>query len=133
MSEPESQTTRRCRTCGIDRPLSEFFRSKREASGVEYQCKKCASTRQKDQRTKLWKQILEHYGPKCFCCGVTTEEFLQLDHVSGGGADHKRQVNRGRIYADIVKKGFPKGYRIACANCNFSLGIRGYCPHQKGR
>jgi len=30
----------------------------------------------------------------------------------------------------IVRENYPTVFRIACMNCNFSLGIRHYCPHQ---
>ena len=111
--------------------LNQFYRSKREKDGVEYQCKECAKNRQKEQRKKNFQKILDHYGARCFCCGETIKEFLTIDHVNRDGAEHRRQLNRGRLYASIIRDGFPNRFRIACANCNFSLGMKGYCPHKK--
>lgn len=42
--------------------------------------------------------------------------------------------NEGRgwvITLWLKKNNYPPGFRVLCMNCNFSLGMRGYCPHQK--
>lgn len=86
---------------------------------------------QKKYKTKLRKELLAAYGGKCACCGETTEEFLELDHINGDGAKQRKEV--GRDICRILKKlGYPKKeYRLLCANCNHSFGMKGYCPHQR--
>ena len=121
--------SKRCSTCQLTKKLDQFYRSKREVLGVEYQCKKCASARQSKQREQNWRKILAHYGGKCFCCGEANEEFLTVDHLKGGGTEHRRKLNSGRLYAFVVREKFPKKFRIACMNCNFALGVYGFCPH----
>jgi len=123
------KNNKKCSTCGKIKKLEDFYHSKREKSGVEYQCKECSSKRQKELRKQNWKKILDYYGKKCFCCGETHTEFLTIDHAEGNGAEHRRKLNRGRLYAHIVKEKFPKNFRLACMNCNFAIGIHGHCPH----
>ena len=90
-----------------------------------------AKQSQKMQMKKLRNEILDNYGRECACCGENRKEFLTLDHVNGNGAEHRRET-RGHTYRDLRKQGFPKdGYRILCWNCNASIGMYGYCPHDK--
>lgn len=79
--------------------------------------------------------VFTFYGgqpPICSCCGESRLEFLTLDHINGGGTKHREQVGGSGsfMYAWIIKNNFPDGFRILCMNCNFSLGIYGYCPHR---
>ena len=44
---------------------------------------------------KLRNEILFHYSNgtmKCNCCGESHLEFLALDHINGGGKQHRKQV-----------------------------------------
>lgn len=81
---------------------------------------------------KLRQEVLEAYGRKCVCCGQSTEEFLGIDHIKGGGTKHRRKLKRygSTFYRYLKKKSWPIGYRILCHNCNLSLGFYGYCPHE---
>lgn len=87
------------------------------------------------RRVELRRRVLDAYGGMCECCGESRIEFLTLDHSLKDGNVHARKVGgRGtRLYSDIVKKGFPKdcGYRVLCMNCNWSIGLWGYCPHNR--
>jgi len=82
--------------------------------------------------------VLTHYScdsPKCSCCGEHNVEFLSIDHIKGGGESHRRSLHRQSghpFYVWLIKNDFPEGYRVLCLNCNTSLGLYGYCPHQKG-
>lgn len=81
--------------------------------------------------TGLRRLILDVYGKKCVCCGEGHEEFLQLDHINKDGSSHRKRVGINGVYRDVRNMGFPKNkFRILCSNCNQSLGMRGYCPHQ---
>ena len=72
-------------------------------------------------------EILEAYGgPICAGCGFDDERALQLDHIDGDGAQRRREiggVNRGvsgqHTYFWLKKQGFPPGYQVLCANCNW--------------
>jgi hypothetical protein len=40
------------------------------------------------------------------------------------------QTKTTRITELLRRDNYPDGYRVLCANCNFSRGIHGYCPHE---
>jgi hypothetical protein len=85
---------------------------------------------------KLRHDILVHYSgglPACSCCGEKHDEFLTIDHINGGGTDHRRMIGGGRlIYNWLVKNDFPPGFQVLCMNCNFAKGrAYGNCPHKK--
>lgn len=78
-------------------------------------------------------QIIKHYGGVCECCGEHKIEFLCIDHVNGGGNEHRKEIGSGTpMYKWLIKNDYPDGFRVLCYNCNMSLGAYGYCPHQKG-
>jgi hypothetical protein len=88
--------------------------------------------RASNRRLRL--EVLYHYGTKCACCGVDHFEFLVIDHIDGGGKKQRREQGLSGSYALyrwLRRNNYPPGYRVLCHNCNFSLGIYGYCPHDK--
>lgn len=86
----------------------------------------------KARTKKLRLEIITSLGGACACCGDTTFEFLTIDHINGGGKQHRRQYSGNSVYVIIRREGYPKDkYRVLCMDCNFSLGAWGYCPHEK--
>lgn len=85
----------------------------------------------RDAYRKIRREVLEHYGHHCDCCGETREEFLALDHVHGGGNQHRKTITCNSVTVWVYKNNYPEGFRLLCHNCNFSLGAYGYCPHSK--
>jgi len=82
--------------------------------------------------------VMEYYSgsspPKCACCGESHIEFLEIDHIGGGGCEHRRKlglVGGTVFYRWLIKNNFPKGFRVLCANCNRAYGSYKYCPHNK--
>lgn len=95
-------------------------------------------TKTRESQLRLKKEVFDAYGNKCACppCGETISEFLQIDHISGDGGKHRREVlggkNRGghAFYLWLKQNGFPKdNFQILCSNCNFAKGRYGVCPH----
>jgi len=81
--------------------------------------------------------VLCHYSPdelRCACPGCAENDirFLCLDHIEGGGRQHRISIKcRGiSFYRWIIRNRFPAGYRVLCHNCNHALGSYGKCPHQ---
>jgi hypothetical protein len=66
---------------------------------------------------------------KCACCGEKTIEFMTLNHINGGGSKHRRELKKYNIYDWLIRNNFPDGFNVLCMNCNFALGMFGYCPH----
>lgn len=78
------------------------------------------------------KKVLDHYGGRCACCKEDRYEFLAIDHINGGGNRHRKTLGRhaSKFAQWIIKNNYPPGYRVLCHNCNQSIGLYGYCPHQ---
>lgn len=69
--------------------------------------------------------VINHYGGKCSCCGISEPEFLNIT----GGKDKEKRGSHQTL--QIIKKGFPEKYKILCANCTMAIKIYGVCPHER--
>ncbi len=90
-----------------------------------------AKSRHKNRLAKL--SAIEAYGGKCQCCGESNIEFLSIDHINGGGRQHRISVSSPgcAFYLWLRRNGYPKKeFRALCCNCNQSIGLYGYCPHK---
>lgn len=88
-----------------------------------------ACNRKRLQRIK--REVLAHYGDsRCACCGETRLEFLTIDHIFGGGRQHRQSQRIGNMCVWLKKHNFPEGYQVLCMNCNFAKGRFGRCPHE---
>lgn len=107
----------------------------RRAKAREYwkKNKLTRSSVKKVHRDALRLACLKHYGglvPHCVCCKIKNLEYLTIDHVGGGGADHRREIGLGNaIFKWLIDNGFPEGFRVLCFNCNFAISAHGVCPH----
>lgn len=81
-------------------------------------------------------ECFKHYckgQPACQCCGITDYEFLTIDHINGGGIEHRKVVPADKLPKWLKANGWPDGYRILCFNCNNCYGLYGFCVHQLER
>ena len=111
----------------------DYVKHRSEVNKKWYQKNKERSnlkSRKNEKRIRL--EVLNHYGGKCACCGESRHEFLAIDHISGGGRKHRSAIG-GKIHRWLQRNNFPEGFRVLCHNCNMSLGLYGYCPHQRER
>jgi len=97
-------------------------------------CSKCLErargyNRVRNKKVRL--DILTHYGLVCACCGETELTFLTIDHINGGGNEHRRQLGHTHVYDWLRANRYPKGYQTLCFNCNSAKSIQGICPHQQ--
>jgi hypothetical protein len=97
-------------------------------------CKKCRSQQVSAWHHSVRLEVLTHYSrgiPQCACCGETTVAFLAIDHIDGGGNEHRAEIGTAaNSFATWLRRnGFPEGYRVLCHNCNQAHGAFGYCPH----
>ncbi len=88
---------------------------------------------QKALRQKVRQKVLAAYGGKCTCCGETTPEFLTLDHVNGGGNEHRRHLPGKDLWRWSYSEGFPDILQLLCYNCNGAKAADRTCPHQLKR
>lgn len=127
-----------CGRCEQDKHEDEFPNCQRNKSGKYSCCKACKKADDANRRQRRKQECLTHYAggePRCSCCGVTHLDFLTIDHVNGGGRQHREQDNnfKQNPYAWLIRQKFPTGYRVLCYNCNCAIGVRGRCPHEDER
>jgi hypothetical protein len=87
---------------------------------------------------RLRLEALQYYGgqePECACCGEWHLSFLALDHIAGGGTQHRKDLNAAslNIWEFLRREEYPIGYRVLCHNCNGARGYYGSCPHEDER
>lgn len=121
-----------CKEC---KPLLEaryWAKNKDKRNAKQRRFRKENPNYDRDYTRRIRKETLAHYGGKCFCCGEERYEFLGFDHVNGGGTKHRKEIGGGgtKLVLWLRRNGYPKGFRVACHNCNQSLGLYGYCPHK---
>ncbi len=92
------------------RNSDENHRAARRASNVIYQ---------RIARHTRRKSILEALGARCVQCGFADARALQIDHVTGGGSQHRKSFPSLTSYYDYVQANIASGqFQILCANCN---------------
>lgn len=71
-------------------------------------------------------EVLTHYGNgklQCILCGEGDIVVLSIDHIRGGGLQHRIALGmRGsgtRFYKWLKANNFPTGFRTLCMNCQF--------------
>jgi hypothetical protein len=133
---------RRCLACkrayrakyGIEN--RELNRLRRKADHAANRDRDLARYRSDRRRIKL--EVLRYYGGACACCGEAEIAFLSIDHINGGGSDHRRQITGSRragdsMYRWLRRNGYPQGdYQVLCFNCNQGRFVNGgRCPHEE--
>lgn len=107
-------------------------RAKRIELAPKYLEKKRVNGAQRRLELKLF--IIQEYGGACACCGETTREFLEIDHIGGWGTKHRDKTGR-RICGQVLFRwlrdnDFPKErFRLLCGSCHAAISYWGYCPH----
>lgn len=83
----------------------------------------------------IWKlSVLSHYGGAiCKCCGERNLKFLTLDHIDGGGKEHRKQAKGTGFYRWLIINDFPPcNLQVLCYNCNCGREKNGgICPHKE--
>lgn len=114
-----------CHDCGVelseDNTPSTFWNKK-----TKYKkniCKKCWVKECRERRRQVRIKILELLGNKCARCGYCADwRALEIDHVKGGGNEHRRKYGTSfyTMYRQILKeiKAGSKDYQCLCSNCN---------------
>ncbi|MBA7584258.1 hypothetical protein ES708_26211 [subsurface metagenome] len=73
----------------------------------------------------LKQKILTHYGNgklACVKCGFSDISALTIDHISGDGNKHRRDISShggASFYKWLKKNNYPEGYQTLCMNCQF--------------
>lgn len=126
-----SRGQRICRVCNRERNRREW------AEGSPVRDKKLETARESAKRRarRDRQAALDAYGRECQCCGESNEVFLAVDHVDGGGNEHRRSAGIGgssAFYRWLRVNGYPDGFQVLCHNCNYAKHALGVCPHVGG-
>ena len=102
-------------------------RSQREARKVLFD--------RQGRRDVTQQEMIDAYGGTCACCGETAAAFLTLDHIGGGGKEHRERCGGPRaVRQDLKARGWPRDkYRLLCMNCNHAVRHGRTCPHELAR
>lgn len=152
--------------CGLTKPIDCF--STKGAKRRHSQCKECRNAKHladvaparkyyanrkerilagvRTRRARYRLEALVRYSqdpPSCLCCGEHRLKFLTLDHIDGGGSQHRRELSKSKtnsrspgglaVYYWLRKNDYPSGFRVLCFNCNCAIGCWGTCPHEEER
>lgn len=65
---------------------------------------------------------LNTYGGVCKTCGENWDVVLDIDHIHGGGTQHRANLNIGgdRFYYWLRRNNYPEGFQVLCRNCNWA-------------
>jgi len=131
--------TKKCKDCKRIISTEEFAITLNE-NGVYFAsyCRTCANKRGKWRRWNKKIRIIQHYSNgtmSCACCGEAHLNFLAIDHIDGGGKKHREELgySGAPFYEWLERNNYPKGFRVLCFNCNFSLASFKWCPHKMHR
>jgi hypothetical protein len=131
------QGSKVCPKCGVDRPLSQFFRQAGHSTGLAHVCKTCQT---EANRLHERRQILDSVallGGACIECGYDTDHRAlrvvpDLSSASGREAKvwfDKQPVRSWRVFMNAVLKANGAGYLLLCSNC---LAIRRWVEAEGG-
>lgn len=87
----------------------------------------------KEHYQALKREVLSYYcnksSPECIICKEKRLACLSIDHINGGGKQHRKdiKVEGQRFYLWLKKQGFPEGYQTLCMNCQWVKNLEGKC------
>lgn len=70
-------------------------------------------------------EVIDGYGGVCEDCGEYDLDVLTIDHVGGGGQEHRKQFrSNDQFYRWLRNNKFPSGFAVVCRNCNWKRHLR---------
>lgn len=99
------------------------YLANREAILARTNAYKKARRAEQNRRERIAREeIIDALGGKCAECGFADRRALQVDHVRGNGAEHRRKENHNRYWRKILADLDSGDYQVLCANCNWMKG-----------
>jgi hypothetical protein len=122
-------TQRACVSCAKARATIHY-----KGQPTEWKVKEVE--RKRGYKFALREEMLVSYGHKCQCCGESHSNFLSIDHIGGGGNQHRKSLGMksgSDFYLWLKRASFPKDkFRLLCHNCNSATSHGRACPHRGG-
>lgn len=126
-----------CRTCGIDKPLTDYHKNTGRKDGIQSRCKACQKhyhrqhyLRNKEtvrKQLQINKQryreetidfLLSYFSTHpCIDCGETNPLVLEFDHVRGTKAHNMAELFSGKRKTALIEAELSK-CDVRCANCH---------------
>lgn len=123
-ASPPSGRVKSCPTCLGSLDTSLFYRDRKYADGLYYECRSCVQ-----QRDRIVKQMafLSLGTDRCFSCGEEDLDMLTIDHVDGDGKKLRHSEGFGINFYRKVRDGSldRKNYQVLCLNCNVKKHLTG--------
>ena len=111
------------------RVYHEKNKEKRKEHKRSYRLKNKELIRKRNQELRL--ELLEAVGGLvCKKCGFDDWRALQVDHVSGNGAEERKTQSQNYLAMIKQVREVPKKYQVLCANCNW---IKKYENNENGK
>lgn len=111
--------TKRCPQCQTVKPVSDFYRNPaRKADGLSPYCVECSHVAQRASRIKIRTELLTVLGSVCGHCGFSDSRALEVDHVSGGGREHRQTIPAHSRRFVVEVAAHPDDYQLLCGNCH---------------
>lgn len=102
-----------CTLCGKPRTAKHPTLRRCDEHYLEY---RQSSGRASHAQTRA--SLFEVLGHTCVRCGFADKRALQVDHINGDGAEHRRRETNATGLLRSVKAR-PHLFQVLCANCNW--------------
>lgn len=126
-----------CVLCGKNKVIDKTYCGECVQKRNIWYKKSDTRIKNKIEREKNKKIVLDHYGNKCVICRETDTDVLSIDHINNDGKEHRKQTGIGSHFYDwIIENNFPMDLQILCCNCNIkkykqTLNLRNYIPDKQ--
>lgn len=102
-------------------PYSGYSEERREANRAskrKWRANHRGYSSEYNKRIRL--EVLEHYGGKCAWCGESNPMYLCIDHVDGGGNEHRKKISAQALPRWLKLSDYPEGFQVLCWNHNYA-------------
>lgn len=110
--------TKHCARCATTKPVTEFFSNRARHDGLSGYCRPCQTSanngRQATQRVKVLDAL---GGPVCKRCGFSDTRALVIDHIDGGGNQHRKDSVSSWVMNKYALEHLSE-FQVLCCNCN---------------
>ncbi len=118
---------KRYRSKNPQKAMQQYYANHEDELAKRQARRDADKNKQREYRRKIKDDVFSYYAngtPVCAMCGYTDMRALCLDHINGGGREHREQLApKGRcgsthMYVWLRKRGYPAGFQVLCENCN---------------
>ena len=101
---------KKCTKCGVEKPLSEYYKNSSQKSGLQSKCKPCHEKSKMKSKVGAYGLTLEQYDMLFIeqnnCCAICNKKFTSKKHTH---IDHCHTTKKVRA--------------LLCHGCNTAIGL----------